>query len=78
MAMINRVGRVLMRGAAAVRNGPPDANGNRNTAVCLNATREKRFEDSEGVGVGGGAKVGARIHPGEDEPSHWKTNNAEA
>lgn len=68
MAMINRVGRALMRGAATVRNGPPDANGNRNTALCLNHTREKRFED----------KVSARIHPGEDEPSHWKTNNAGA
>lgn len=39
-----------MRGTATLRNGPLDANGNRNTAVGLNDTREKRFEDSEGVG----------------------------
>lgn len=41
-----------MQVAATVRNGLPDANGNRNTALCLNDTREKRFEDSEGVGGG--------------------------
>lgn len=57
-----------MQSTVTMMNG---AAGYKQQVFCLNDTTEKTFEDS-------GAKVRPRIHLGEYEPSHWKTNNAQA